>query len=392
MNTVKIFFRTDHLNKDGSHAVCIRLISRRRKKDISLRIYVKAKDWNFNRNLVYKTDPKSERKNKLIKHFIKKAENIVDDCYFSGKSLNFDEFEKQLLNKDYSDDSFLEFALDVINKKDYSKETRRQCTAQITKLRQFKKDVRFTEINKNFIQNYKSYMKNKLGNNENTLNKSLSRLKTFVNWAVEENLMKENPFEKIKISKIDGKREHLNIDELKKLEEIYYQNILNDRQSNVLRYFLFVCYTGLRYSDIKNLKFMNIRKRFINGQETKFIDINIQKTSQDVSIPLINKALKLIPKEINARQTVFRVLSNQKTNEYLKEIIKLVEIDKNITFHCARHTLATTGLDMGIPIEVISKILGHTEIKITQIYAKVNDGLKYREMLKLDTKCDEKVA
>jgi site-specific recombinase XerD len=78
------------------------------------------------------------------------------------------------------------------------------------------------------------------------------------------------------------------------------------------------------------------------------------------------------------------VLSNQKTNEYLKEITKIAGIDKKITFHSARHTLATNGLDMGIPIKVISKILGHTELKTTQIYAKVNNGLKYREMQKFN--------
>ncbi len=93
-----------------------------------------------------------------------------------------------------------------------------------------------------------------------------------------------------------------------------------------------------------------------------------------------------MPKKITAEQLVFRVLSNQKTNEYLKEIIKIAGIDKVITFHSARHTLATRGLEMGIPIEVVSKILGHTEIKMTQIYAKVNDGLKYQEMMKIDRK------
>jgi integrase/recombinase XerC len=97
----------------------------------------------------------------------------------------------------------------------------------------------------------------------------------------------------------------------------------------------------------------------------------------------------LLPKKIIDSQKVFRVLSNQKTNEHLKEIIKIAEIEKNITFHSARHTLATIGLEKGIPIEVISKILGHTEIKMTQIYAKVNDSLKYQEMQKLDKKANK---
>jgi len=389
MNTTKIFLRTDYLNQDGSHAVCIRLINNRRKKDISLRIYVKPKDWNFKRNVVYKTDPKSIRKNKLIRKYINKAENIVDDCFFNNEVLTFDDFEKQILNKEYSDESFFEFGLTEIPKKDYTRETKRQCTAQITKIKQFKKDLLFSEINNSFIQRYKSYMKNTLKNNLNTIGKSLSRLKTFVNWAIEQKLMRDNPFENIKISRINGKREHLSVSELEKLEELYAKNDMNYRQLNVLRYFLFVCYTGLRYTDIRHLKYSQIKKKLLKGNEIKFIELKMHKTGLDVSIPLINKALDLMPKKITAQQKVFRVLSNQKTNEYLKEIIKIAKIDKKITFHSSRHTLATTGLEMGIPIEVISKILGHTEIKMTQIYAKVNDGLKYQEMMKLDRKTEK---
>jgi integrase/recombinase XerC len=107
------------------------------------------------------------------------------------------------------------------------------------------------------------------------------------------------------------------------------------------------------------------------------------KTAVDVSIPINHKALGLIPEKITEQEKVFRGLSNQKTNEHLKDIIKIAGIEKSITFHSARHTLATNGLELGIPLEVVSKIFGHTEIKTTQIYAKVNDNLKYREMQKM---------
>lgn len=384
MNTVKIFLRTDQINKSGSHSVCIRLIINRRKKDLSLRIYVKPNDWVFAKNIVKQSDPKSLRKNKLIRKYINKAENIVDDCFFNNEILTFDDFERKLFNKEYSDASFVEFVNDELADKNYSAETLKTYLTQITKLQRFKKKLAFSEINKSFIERYKRFMIEKLGNNSNTANKSLSMLKTFVNWGVEQKLIKENPFNSIKITKGKGKREHLNIYELNKLEKLYTENDLGYRQLNVLRYFLFVCYTGLRYTDIKNLKYSHIKKRLFRDGEIDFIDLKMHKTGLDVSIPIIKKAKDLMPKKYTKNQLVFKVLSNQKTNQYLKEIIKLAKIDKNITFHSARHTLATTGLEMGIPIEVVSKILGHTEIKMTQIYAKVNDGLKYREMMKLD--------
>lgn len=386
MNTVKIFLRTHHLNKDGTHAVCIRLIVNRRKKDISLRIYANPKDWNFSRNIINKSDPNFLRKNKLLKKFKNKAENIVDDAFFNEEVLTLDDFERKLWNKEYCDVSFIDFVNDELDNKNYSSETLKTYRTQITKLHRFKSKVAFSDINKSFIERYKAFMLNDLNNSMNTANKCLSMLKVFVNWGIESKLVKDNPFDAIKISKGKGKREYLSVSELEKLEKLYADFNLNARQLNVLRYFLFVCYTGLRYTDVKNLKYNHIKNRFIDNTEILFIDLKMHKTGLDVSIPIINKAKKLMPKKIVNDQLVFRVLSNQKTNEYLKELMKIAGIDKQITFHSARHTLATTGLEMGMPIEVISKILGHTEIKTTQIYAKVNNSLKYKEMMKLDNR------
>jgi site-specific recombinase XerD len=384
MNTVKILLRTDQENKDGTHTVTARTFINKHKRDLSLRIYVKIKDWSFARGLVKKSDKNHVRKNRLIIKFKNKIENIIDDAFLNDVCLTFDDFKSQLFNKEYNDSSFYDFVTDGLQQKKLANETSRTYKSQITKLKKYRKQLAFSEINKSFILSYKNYMLSVLGNNLNTTNKSLASLKTFINWAIEEHLIKENPFNNIKISKVKGKRQYLTVSELERLEKLYAEFKLNARQLNVLRYFLFVCYTGLRYTDLKNLRYRQIRKRLIDGNEILFIDLKMHKTQLDVSIPIIKKARKLMPQKFSQNQKVFRVLSNQKTNQYLKELIKTADIDKNITFHCARHTLATTGLEMGIPIEVVSKILGHTEIKMTQIYAKVNDSLKYKEMLKLD--------
>ena len=206
-----------------------------------------------------------------------------------------------------------------------------------------------------------------VGNNENTTNKGLRILKAFINWAIEDELMKKNPFQNIKTKHVDGKREHLSSLELEKLERLYKKNTLKYNLQNVLRYFLFSCYTGLRYTDLKSLNFKHIKKIEVKRNFVDVVDITMHKTKLPVVIPLTSKAKFLLPKKINRNQIVFRTLSNQKTNDNLKKIMKEAGIDKNITFHSARHTLATLGLEMGIPIEVISKILGHTELKTTQI-------------------------
>jgi site-specific recombinase XerD len=150
--------------------------------------------------------------------------------------------------------------------------------------------------------------------------------------------------------------------------------------------FLFSCYTGLAYIDTMNLSTENLVKG-IDGND--WLITSRQKTDTDVRIPLLPQAEELInkyknhPKSIN-HGTLFPTISNQKTNAYLKEIADLCNINKAITFHIARHTFATTiTLSNGVPIESVSKMLGHTTIRSTQVYAKVVEQKLSEDMLNL---------
>lgn len=168
MNTVKIFLRKDHVTKKGTHGIYVRLIINSLKKDISLRIYTEFKNWNSKQGLINKSDPEHIRKNKLIRWFKNKAENIVDQAFFNNEVLTFRDFESKLFNKEYNDDSFLEYVIDGINKQNFSKETLKTYKSQITKLTQFKKNISFSEINKIFLLKYKEFMLTKLKNSPKT--------------------------------------------------------------------------------------------------------------------------------------------------------------------------------------------------------------------------------
>ena len=149
-----------------------------------------------------------------------------------------------------------------------------------------------------------------------------------------------------------------------------------DRLENVRDIFLFSCFTGLAYSDAKKLSSQHI---VIGIDGDKWIKINRTKTDTRSSIPLLPTAEAIIEKyssnpKCQANNKLLPVLSNQKMNAYLKEIGDLCGITKNITFHLARHTFATTvTLSNDVPIESVSKMLGHKNLKITQHYAKVLD-------------------
>ena len=384
MYSIKIFLRKDQVNKDGKNSVTLRFINNRLKKYYSLRIYVYKKDWSYAHLRVKKSDKEFARKNKLITKFENKAKNIIDSFFLNDRQLSFNEFSKHLWNKEYNDSSFVEFVSNKLSKRKLAKQTFKAYKSQLSKMNQFKSKIYFSDLTPSFIHEYKQFIMDELGNNENTTNKSLRILKLFINWAIDDKLMKENPFINFKLKHVDGKREYLTILEMNKLERLYKSKELKNNLHNVLRYFLFACYTGLRYIDLKEFSFKHIKKSSVNRTEFEIIEITMHKTKLPVVIPLTNKAKALIPKKYAKNQRVFEMISNQKTNQNLKQIMKLTGIDKEITFHCARHTLATIGLEIGMPIEVISKILGHTELKTTQIYAKVNNSLKYKEMMKLD--------
>ena len=210
------------------------------------------------------------------------------------------------------------------------------------------------------------------------MSKSLRSLRTFINIAMRYGLIKTNPFKYITIKKVDGKRDFLSAEELSKLSDAYISNkIIDEQEKEVLQYFLFSCYTGLRYSDLKMLKTSSIKNNILH--------INMHKTNCLVSIPLSQKALQLLPNKINSESDyVFRVYCNKVTNRVLKQVGKRYGIPKKLTCHVARHTFATVSIILGIPIEVVSKLLGHSSLKTTQIYAKIVDSVKEREMEKWD--------
>jgi len=260
--------------------------------------------------------------------------------------------------------------------------TERQYRCEITKLKLFKQNLNFSDINYNFIQLYEQYMRNTLNNKTNTVNKTFKKFKRIIKLAIYKEKIKHNPFEKYVNKKAVAHREFLYLNELDNLKEFLKSNKLKEYQKNVLQYFLFCCYTGLRYEDIKDLKFSDIIE-LESGE--KIIIVKQHKTEERVSVPLKNNALELMPKDYTYKeQKIFKVACNQVVNRQLKDIFKIAKIEKKLTFHCSRHTFATNALTLGIPIEVVSSMLGHTYIKTTEIYAKVIDALKIKEMNKFN--------
>ena len=229
-------------------------------------------------------------------------------------------------------------------------------------------NYRFITDFENYIRTYKPKKARRTCSNNGAM-KHLERLMKITNLALKMEWLEKDPFRNFKLRYIRNERDYLTERELGLIEATSFMTVGLNRVKDI---FLFSCYTGLSFIDIKELHPNQVLMGIDGNQmvHTKRI-----KTNESVKILLLPRARGILDKykeEMKLTGKVLPVYSNQKTNKNLKEIATACGIHKNITFHCARHTFATTvTLSNGVPIETVSKLLGHTKLSTTQIYAKV---------------------
>ncbi len=268
----------------------------------------------------------------------------------------------------------------------YSRSTIDQYTTTLNRLKAFLKkeyncnDMLLTKLELTFIRRFEIFLKTEYKIHHNTIMKHLKQVKKVIHFAMEMGYLDRDPFLSHKTAYKNVTREFITADELNRIETHTFRI---KRLEHVRDVFLFVCYTGLAYSDLKTITRNNL-SRGIDGKTWIVYERN--KTGIQARIPLLPMAQALIDKyeddpECNAENKILPVKSNQKLNSYLAEIAELCEINKKITMHIGRHTFATTvTLTNGVPIESVSKMLGHTSLKTTQIYSKVIDTKISKEM------------
>ncbi len=236
-------------------------------------------------------------------------------------------------------------------------------------------DIYLVQLNYKFIVNFEEFIRTykpkkarKTCSNNGTM-KHMERLMKIINLAVRMEWLEKDPFRNYKLRFVRSERNYLSERELDLIEETTFHAEGIERVKDV---FLFSCYTGLSYIDIKEL---NPNQILMGIDGNQWIHTKRAKTNEPVKIPLLPRAIEILEKYVPQKEVIGKLLpvySNQKTNQYLKEIAAVCGIHKNITFHVARHTFATTiTLSNGVPIETVSKLLGHTKLSTTQIYARV---------------------
>lgn len=259
-------------------------------------------------------------------------------------------------------------------------------------------DVYLRAINYKFITDFEYFLRNRKPTDHqkplqnNGVMKHIERFRKVIGLAQNLDWLKSDPFRNYQIKFKKVEMGYLEPDELQKIEGTKFKL---ERLEFTKDIFVFSCYTGLAYIDVMQLRPEEIH---LGNDGNNWIISSRQKTGNPLRIPILPKAWVIVERYANHPRskfngTIFPVISNQKLNSYLKEVADFCTISKNLTFHLARHTFATTiTLSNGVPIETVSKMLGHTSIKTTQIYARIVDSKISEDMNNLHERLSAKIV
>ena len=249
--------------------------------------------------------------------------------------------------------------------------------------KQYKRnDLKLTELTYLIIREFDLYLRTVVGQNSNTATKTMKTFKTITLLGQKMGVLLHDPFMNHRFHLEPVNRGFLTDEEILLIAN---KEIGIPRLELVRDIFIFSCFTGLAYIDVSNLTSDHI----VTLGDKQWIMTQRQKTSVETNILLLDIPKAIIDKYCDnpaypkRENKLFPILSNQKMNAYLKEIADLCGIKKNLTFHLARHTFATMSLSKGVPMESVSKMLGHTNIKTTQIYARITNKKIEHDMEKL---------
>jgi site-specific recombinase XerD len=373
--------RTSHVNKEGMSPIVLRISFRGERKDVFTGLYCFEKDWDASSKKASRTCKNSGTFNKNLEMIFQSAKNSFDEMKYSRQIFTIDELvdkikgveERPTLLIDYLKEGNAKVLKRVgteIVRATYNKYNRGLLYMQEFLESEFNaKNFSLQKINRDFIEKYFQFLRVSKSIGHNTSCKYLDCVRAILHPVIHEGIIKPDPFYKLGINSKPVFRHVLTQEEIDKIANLKLEDPDVNRKRDI---FLFACYTGLAYVDLQQLNSSHLIKDTDNSW---YIRKPRQKTGQDSIIPLLPTAIRILEKyssKGNIADFSWHVSTNQKMNKGLKYLAKLAGIIKDMHMHLARHTFATTvTLANGIPIETVSKMLGHASIKQTQHYAKV---------------------
>ncbi len=393
-STLNVLFiiKKSKLLKNGEAPICMRITVNKQIAEVAVKRSIPVDLWNQKKECSKGKDRVAIELNRYINTIRAKVLQIHRELEIDGKTITASVIRDCYYGRDKTERSLLNVYAEHNEKcraligKEYTKSTILKFDNAINRLREFikcwygKDDVSLDELDGQFIRDLDFWLKTDKNCKHNSALKHLKILKKVVRIALANEWLKKDPFYGIKF-----KPEEVNIEFLSReeLDRLINRNFSVKRLEQVRDIFVFCCFTALAFADVHQLTQQHLIK---DNNGALWIRKARQKTKQISNIPLLSIPQSIIRKYENHPECLHKgvllpVMSNQKMNAYLKEIADLCGIKKRLTTHIARHTAATVVfLANKVSIENVSKILGHSNIKMTQHYAKILDSSIIRDM------------
>ncbi|WP_288955747.1 site-specific integrase [uncultured Polaribacter sp.] len=396
--SILFFIKKSKLLKNGTAPIYLRVTINGKRSEISIKRSITPKLWDTVRNKAKGNSQESKDLNEYLNSVrgqlythhqaLQESSKIITSKMLTNAFLGIGEKQwtllelfqehnenmKSLIGQEYSPLTYQRYEAGLKHIKTFCKVQYRNEAYQLS------------EVNHKFITAFEFYLKTTAKCGHNAAMKHVKALKKITRIALANDYIRRDPFANYKITQKTVERSCLTQKEINKLLEKEFEI---ERIEVVRDLFVFQCYTGLSYRDLEKLSKRHIQ---IGIDGYKWIILKRTKTGSECRIPILPIAEGILKKYKNnpchqLKETLLPVPSNQKMNAYLKEVADVCGIKKKLHTHLARHTYATTiTLSQGIPMETVSKLLGHKKIATTQIYSKVLDAKISQDMAKLMTK------
>lgn len=399
-NTFKVLFfvKRAALKKSGEAPIIARITIDQDKIQFYTKLEVAPDLWDVPRGKVTGRGPEALQINALLDDIRMAIQKQYHSLLETDGYVTAERVRDAYLGKTEKTRTILEFfeqhneqylqkvKMDPTNKTYWRYELTRRRLEEFIKYKYSVSDMPLKDINVLFVENFLLFNENVHGCNHNTAMKFVQRLRTVVNFAKNTGMLFVDPFGNFKVKFERTDRGYLTMEEIM---AIYHHTFPSCRLELVRDLFIFSCFTALSYIDVCELQPDDISTGFDGNL---WIIRKRHKTKVTASIRLLDIPIAILKKYKGKLPNgkLLPVISNQRVNDYLKEIAAMCGINKRLTFHTARHSCATSVLLANdVPIETVSKILGHTNIRTTQIYARITDRKVCRDMEMLSQKLDQ---
>ncbi|MDI9257970.1 site-specific integrase [Flavobacterium sedimenticola] len=383
--TLHFYAKSTKMNADGKLPIYVRLTINGQRLEFSSKKFIKKSKWLPELAKMKGHSEEARSINSYLDMMRSKVLSAEMSLMHQNEIVSIESFKSILRGIYKNHPTLVEVFQDHNNKmralvgKQYASGRLQRFEVTLNHLKNFLKwkyddnDILLLKIDYAFITEFEFYLRSVKNCANNTAVKYVRNFRKIINICLNNDWIEKNPFSKYEGKVYEVDKEFLTEEEIQK---IYSKKFMNTRLEQVRDIFIFCCFTGLAYIDVQQLRKDHLG---IGIDGNKWIFKNRQKTDTRSKIPLLPIAEELIqkyadhPKCLN-EDRILPVLSNQKMNSYLREIGDVCGIQKEITFHMARHTFATSvTLANGVSIESVSKMLGHKSLRTTQHYAKVVD-------------------